>query len=516
MSGRTVPNVAPDSASTISGPPEVSPSVQLIRDIASYTHDPLGFVQYVFPWGKKDLEGHEGPRTWQKDILTVIGKHLRNSKTRFTALRIAVASGKGIGKTALIAMITNWGMSTCEDCRIVLMANTGTQLATKTAPEVQRWFRMAINRFWWTITSTAVFSKLTDRIKTWRADFLTWSIENPEASAGLHNRGRRIIVVVDEASTIPKPIWDVIEGFLTDEQTELIVVAFGNPTENTGEFREFFGKKKHRWVTRQIDSRTVEGTNKEQIAKWVEDEGEDSDFVRIWVKGQFPRFGSFQFISSESVEKCRKYKANGFEVLPKFLTVDVARFGDDETVIAVRQGRKFRILEKQCGWDTFQTTSKVIEWIGLESPDGVIVDSDGLGAGVFDNLNHRGYGKNLYEFHGGETPDDPNKYFNKRAEVWGKMRDALKAGMEIPDDPELADQLTGIRYKYSSDQKIQLERKDEMKLRGLMSPDQGDACAMSYSVVIQVATPEEKEFENRLTGGPMQTRKFGSSTGWMR
>lgn len=494
--------------------PEVSPTLQLIRKIGSYRLDPLGFVIYAFPWGKKDLEGHDGPRAWQEDILDVIGKHLRNPKTRCDALRIAVASGKGIGKTALIAMIACWGMSTCADARVVMFANTGPQLASKTSPEVQRWFRIAINRFWWTVTATAIFSKLTDRIKTWRTDFLTWSLENPEASAGLHNRGRRIIVIVDEASAIPKPIWDVIEGFLTDEETELIVLAFGNPTENTGEFREFFGRKKHRWVTRQIDARQVEGTNKEQIAKWIEDEGDDSDFVRIWVKGEFPRFGSFQFISSESVEKCRKYKANGYEGLPKVMSCDVARFGDDETVIAMRQGRKFRVLEKQRGWDTFQTTSKVIEWIGIEQPDGIVIDGDGLGAGVVDNLNHRGFGERVYEFHGGEGADDSNKYFNRRAECWGRMRDALKASMEIPDDPELADQLTGIRYAYSADQKIQLEKKETMKLRGLMSPDQGDSLAMSYSIVLQLQRPEEKDFTDRLAG--IGQRRVGTETGWMR
>jgi hypothetical protein len=495
--------------------PELSPTDQLIEDIAGFTFDPLGFVKYIFPWGTGDLERQQGPRVWQKEILTTIGNHMRNPETRNIALRIAVASGKGIGKSALIAMIVNWGLSTCEDCRIVIMANTGTQLATKTAPEVQKWFRLAINRFFWEITSTAIYSRIPERVKTWRADFLTWSEENPEASAGLHNRGKRIIVVVDEASVIPKPIWDVIEGYLTDEETQLLVIAFGNPTENTGEFREFFGSKKHRWVTRQIDARKVEGTNKEQIAKWIEDEGEDSDFVRIWVKGEFPRFGTFQFISSEAVEKCRKYKASGFESLPKVMTVDVARFGDDETVIACRQGRKFRILEKQRGWDTFQTTAKVIEWIGMEVPDAVIVDADGIGAGVFDNLNHRGFGKNLYEFHGGETPIETNKYFNKRAECWGLMKAAITAGMEIPDTAEIADQLTGIRYSYSNDQKIQLEKKDSMKLRGLMSPDVGDACAMSYSVVLQAQSQEEKEYQERVIG-PMGLRRFGSETGWMR
>src|ERR1039458_1186404 len=88
---------------------------------------------------------------------------------------------------------------------------------------------------------------------------------------------------------------------MTDENTEIIWLAFGNPTQNTGRFRECFGKFKHRWKTFQIDSRTVEGTNKEQINKWIDDYGEDSDFVRVRVRGEFPRAGSSQFIASDVV-----------------------------------------------------------------------------------------------------------------------------------------------------------------------------------------------------------------------
>src|SRR5258708_32775304 len=117
----------------------VSPGLQLIRDIASFTVDPLGFVKYTFPCGKKDLVHSTGPKEWQKEILSYIGNQLQNKQTRFNPIRIAVASGKGIGKSALIGMLVNWGMSTCEDCRIIITANTGGQLATKTAPEVQNW-----------------------------------------------------------------------------------------------------------------------------------------------------------------------------------------------------------------------------------------------------------------------------------------------------------------------------------------------------------------------------------------
>jgi len=493
----------------------VSPAVQLIRDIASFTVDPLGFVRYTFPWGKRDLSHRNGPKKWQERILASIGTHLQNPATRFTTKRIAVASGKGIGKSAFIGMLGNWAMSTCEDCRIVITANTGGQLSTKTVPETQKWYKLAINKHWWNVAATSISSRVREHDKLWRTDFIPWSANNPEAFAGLHNQGKRIVFIMDEASAIDDVIWKTAEGFFTDSQTEMIWIAFGNPTLNTGAFFECFGKNKHRWETYQIDSREVEDTNKEEIAKWVTDEGEDSDFVRIWVKGEFPRFGSFQFISSDSVETCRKYKAQAYDHLPKILSCDVARFGEDESVIALRQGRRFRVLEKHRGWDVVQTANKVIEWRKLESPDAIVVDGDGIGAGVVDTLANRGYTKNLIEFHGNATPDDQNKYYNKRAEVWGLMRDALAVGMEIPDDAALADQLTSIRYSYSNDQKIMLEKKESLKLRGYSSPDLGDAFAMSFAVQLLAARPEEAEFAKNLVK-PFDGWRSGQEHGWLR
>jgi len=230
--------------------------------------DPLGFVRFVYPWDEGELKGHPGPRVWQADILGVIRDHLQNPDTRFTPLLIAVASGHGIGKSAGIGQIMNWGMSTCEDCRIVVTANTDTQLRTKTWPEVKKWFRLAINSHWFEPTATAIYVKDPEH-KDWRADAIPWSENNTEAFAGLHNMGKRIIVIMDEASSVSDKIWEVIMGALTDADTEIIFIAYGNPTRATGRFRECFRKFKHRWVTRQIDSRDVEGTNKVEVPQPV-------------------------------------------------------------------------------------------------------------------------------------------------------------------------------------------------------------------------------------------------------
>jgi hypothetical protein len=240
----------------------------------------------------------------------------------------------------------------------------------------------------------------------------------------------------------------VAEGAMTDEDTEIIWIAFGNPTRNTGRFRECFGRFAHRWKRHQIDSRTVEGTNKEQINNWIKDYGEDSDFVRVRVRGEFPRAGSNQFISADAVADCRKYKAEGYEKLPKVASLDVARFGDDQSVLGDRQGRKARIWKKWRGLDTVQLAERVIEYLQKEKPDALVVDGDGIGAGVIDHLRHRGFTDKVFEFHGGATPNDQAMYFNRRAEIWGAMRDWVNAGAEIPDDPELATDLTGPEYGF--------------------------------------------------------------------
>jgi hypothetical protein len=477
--------------------------LQLAEDVAQYTHDPSGFARYAYEWGEGQLEGHKGPREWQENINREIAEHFKNKATRHQPLWIAVSSGHGIGKSAQIGMLVNWAMSTCEMCKVVVTAGTGVQLATKTVPEVSKWNRLSITSAWWEVLAQSIKFKSAKLKDSWRADFVTWSEQNTEPFAGLHNLRKRILLVFDEASAIADKVWEVAEGAMTDEDTEIIWIAFGNPTRNTGRFRECFGRFAHRWKRHQIDSRTVEGTNKEQINNWIKDYGEDSDFVRVRVRGEFPRAGSNQFISADAVADCRKYKAEGYEKLPKIASLDVARFGDDQSVLGDRQGRKARIWKKWRGLDTVQLAERVIEYLQKEKPDALVVDGDGIGAGVIDHLRHRGFTDKVFEFHGGATPNDQAMYFNRRAEIWGAMRDWVNAGAEIPDDPELATDLTGPEYGFSAKQQIQLERKEDMKKRGLASPDCGDMLAMTFAV--KVAPKRVQEAAPRRT----------SPHGWM-
>lgn len=484
----------------------VSPiQAEFARDIAGFTHNPLAFAKYAFPWGSKGLADSQGPREWQTRILDQVGQHLRNPATRHQPCQIAISSGHGIGKSALISMIINWALSTCEEAKVVVTAGTGDQLRTKTVPEVSKWFHQALNQNWWDVQAKSIRFNSAKLQAVWRADFITWSEHNTDAFAGLHNKGKRILLVFDEASAIGNKVWEVAEGALTDENTEIIWLAFGNPTQSTGRFRSCFGQFSKYWKTFQIDSRQVEGTNKEQYKRWLESYGEDSDFFRVRVRGEFPRSGTNQFIAPDVVAQCRKYRAEGYQGLPKILGVDVARFGDDKTVIMLRQGRKATLLGKYRGLDTAQVAAHVDDFIQKENPDAVVVDSDGIGAPVFDQLKFRGYGRLAVEYHGGKPAHKVAAYFNRRAEIWGLMRDWLMAGAEIPDDPELEMELTAPEYGFSPQSQVQLEKKDDMKARmpELGSPDCGDALAMTFAVNI-LAKPVE-----------IMSEPYGGSDGWM-
>lgn len=468
----------------------ISVEERLVRWVGKCRHDPLSFVRGAYQWGQGDLKDSAGPRAWQAETLTDIGDHLSNPETRYKPLLLAVASGHGVGKSSLISMVINWALSTCADTRIIITANTETQLRTKTWPEVSKWVRNSITAHWFRTTATAVIAKDDGHDRLWRADAIPWSETNTEAFAGLHNKGRRIILIFDEASSISDAIWEVAEGALTDEDTEIIWLAFGNPTRNTGRFRECFGRLRHRWKTRQLDSRTVTGTNKALIDEWVDDYGEDSDFVRVRVRGEFPRAGSMQFIASDVAEAARKREPAAYLSDPVIMGVDVARFGDDETVIVVRRGRDASSVPwvKLRGVDTMGVAAKVMEMVNIHKPDAIFVDGGGVGGGVIDRLRMLQQPVIEVQFGGSadralSTLSGQVVYANKRAEMWGYMRDWLPGGA-IPDEAALADQLIGVEYGYvmrEGRDAIMLESKKDMKKRGLSSPDQADALALTFA-----------------------------------
>lgn len=464
-----------------------------------YQRDPLGFVLAIYPWGEGELANATGPRQWHIDALTDIGVRLRRGYEPGQALMPvlkSIASGHGCGKTALHSWIGWWALSTCPHTKVRTTANTATQLKSTSVPEAAKWAALALNKDWFRADGMQIVAADPRYRLTWRWDFVTWSPTNTEAFAGLHNKGRRVVMLFDEASGIPPKVWAPAEGILTDEATEIIWLVTGNPTQPEGRFFECFGKERARWHGVQIDSRMVEGTNKALLDEWIASYGEDSDFSRVRVRGIFPRAGVRQFISRELADNAAANEAIPLPSDPLLIGVDVARSGNAQSVIAIRKGRDARSWpwKKFRGIDTMQLASVVAETARELSADMVFVDEGGMGAGVVDrlrqlNINVIGVqfgGKASRTAVGGNPSLARVKYANKRAEIWGFMREWLEGGA-IPQDEELLSDLAGPQYGFNARDEIQLERKEDMEKRGLASPDVADALATTFAEPVEPA-----------------------------
>ena len=455
---------------------------ELIEALGALTHDPLAFVYFAYPWGEPGtpLENMEGPDEWQIQILKDIGEQLKKGKSLQNAIQEAVASGHGIGKSALISWLIHFAISTHENTRGVVTANTEGQLRTKTWPELSKWHNMFIAKDLFTYTATAIFCSDKDYEKTWRIDAIPWSKNSPESFAGLHNQGNRILVLFDEASAIDDVIWEVTEGALTDANTEIIWCAFGNPTRNSGRFRECFRKYRKFWNTYQIDSRTVKISNKAKIEEWLEAYGEDSDFFKVRVRGVFPSASDLQFISTEIADKAQKqsYKLGAFDHLPVIIGVDPAWTGSDSLEIVMRQGYYMKSLASiPKNDDDWRMAQLIAQFEDEYKADAVFIDM-GYGTGIYSIGKQLGRKWRLIEF-GGKSPND--MYLNMRAYMWGEMKEWLKEGGSIPNEQGLYDDLVGPEAIIDKNGRIQLESKKDMKERGLPSPNKGDALALTFA-----------------------------------
>lgn len=490
----------------------MNPDQRLAEEMVKCYADPLRFVMLAFPWDTDPAlqlvklpepwsfiyNSEYGPDAWACELLDSIGAAVRergfDGVNAVDPIQFAVSSGHGIGKSAMAAWLVLWIMSTRAFSKGVVTANTGEQLATKTWSGVASWLSRCVTGHWFTITTGKGAMRLTHKVHpdSWRVDAQTSREENSESFAGLHAANSSPWYLFDEASAIPTKIWEVAEGGKTDGSP--FHFAFGNPTRNTGAFADCFGKHRHRWNTRQIDSRTVAITNKATLDGWVRDYGENSDFVKVRVRGVFPNASSLQFIPRELVDAAMARPApdERHHGRTAAVGVDVARFGDDQSVIRTRIGRNGDAVpvKRYRELDTMQLAAKVGEHIDYLRSLGlqvvVFVDGGGVGGGVVDRLRQLNH--DVIEVQFGGKADDSRKYLNKRAEMWGRVKEWLAIGCLAKDEMLVTD-LTNVEYQYTTADQIQLESKEHMKQRGLPSPDDGDALALTFAFPVPEHAP---------------------------
>lgn len=460
--------------------------------------DPLAFVMFAFPWGKKGtlLENHKGPRRWQVEELNAIKTFIQIGRQTIVGgdlppvYQAAVAAGRGVGKSALVSWIVLWMMSTRPGSTTVVTANTEAQLSTKTWAELGRWHTMSVNAHWFERTALSLTPEpwYAKAVKDWKkvdtayyyAKAQLWSKDNPDSFAGAHNELGELYLF-DEASGIADAIWSITEAIYTERILDRYWFAFGNPRHNTGAFFECFHKHRDFWKHRQIDARTVEGTDPALYEKIISKYGADSIEARVEVYGQFPDTDANQFIGRSLVEAAAKRELNTDDYAGLIMGVDPARYGDDNTRIVFRRGRDARSIpsvKMRKASDT-DKLHKCIELIDKYNPDAVCIDS-GNGTAIIDGLKDLKY-QGVHEIAFGGSSPAP-EYANMRTYIWAEMRDWLGGGC-VPDDQDLHNDLVGPNYSFQGQSdKIILEPKERMKARGLASPDFGDALACTFAV----------------------------------
>ena len=473
---------------------------QLIHQMMAFRDDPLAFVMFVFPWGQPNtpLENHTGPRKWQLDALIQIRDHIKANNIKVTQgeipslMKMARASGRGIGKSAFLAWVALWLFSCLPSSTIVVSANTEQQLKSTTFPEIRKWATMSVNNRWYEHQTMSLKPAewLAELLKDttgfddayWYIQARLWSEEAPDAYAGVHSQ-MGMAVLFDEGSGIPGCIWPVAQGYFTDQTTHRFWIVISNPRNPSGEFFECFHGNRDQWNHETIDGRSVEENDHGIYDNVIRQYGEDSDQARVEVYGQFPRQGDYQFISRGQVDDAIAREPIPDPGAALVMGVDPARYGDDSAVIAYRYGRdateiKFEAY-KSCS--IVELSEHVARAMDKYKPDAVFVEGDGVGGGVVDIL--KGSGFRITEVKTGGGAEDKDMYANHRTEMWGRMRDWLPSAT-IPNHTGLVEDLCAPMYDFTLKGQLKLEPKEKMKKRGHASPDYGDALAMTFSKTI--------------------------------
>lgn len=459
---------------------------QALATLREWIRSPTRFVQRAL--GCTSIE------PWQAAVLQDIeaGHH-----------RIAIRSGHGVGKSALLSWLVLWFLCTRYPCKIGCTAPTNHQLEDILWPEIAYWhgklpegLRNELKLGGLSLEHTRAPDLAFARGRTARP-------EQPEAIAGLHSPNTMILV--DEASGVDDRIFEAGAGSLSTPGA--IAVLTGNPTRLQGWFHDAFNRPGFcdRWRHHSVSSEDVPRAS-HHIADIVARYGRDSNAYRIRVLGQFPTTEDDSVISLQACEDAIKRAATVEPVLhlAPIWGLDVARFGDDRTALARRQGN--RLLAPVASWrmrDTMQTAYIVKDAFDActedEKPARIYVDVIGIGAGVVDRL--RELGLPVTGINVGEAAPANDRYNRFRDELWFRGREWLANGI-LCEDRNLIAELVAPRYSYSATGKIIVERKEDLKERGMPSPDLADAFLLTMAGGEHRRAAPQKEQRYRRSGKP--------------
>ena len=489
--------------------------------------DLLKFVLYVYPWGVEGtpLVNVKGPRRWQAEDLDEVSQHVKDNRGRVERGEVpkvffkSTVSGRGPGKSALVSWLEWWFQSTRIGSTVIVTANGEPQLRSRTWPEIGKWATLAVNSHWFEYQATslrpagwfadAVREDLKIDCGYYYAQAQLWREEAPDAFAGAHN-DNGLMVEMDEASGIVAPIWTVTEGFFTAPCMDRFWFVFSNGRRNSGPFYDTHHRYAGQWRRRQLDSRTVEGTDPATYQRIIDMHGADSDEARVEVYGQFPDQGDMQFIPREYVLGAQKREVVEDRGAALMMGVDLSRGRKDKSVIRFRRGRDARTIPaRRCmERDAVKLADWIAQAINEEDPDGVCIDGGDIGGAVCDMLKHRKY--RVHEILFGSSSSDP-VWDDKATEMWAAMRSWLPSGA-IDNDLGLESDLVSREKRRVGKQgeRTRLESKDDLRDRGLNSPDDGDSLALTWGVIMarRDARSGRRSRESRIAQG-VEEHQFG-------
>lgn len=384
---------------------------------------------------------------------------------------VGVSSGHGIGKSTMTAVLIIWWMATRPDCRVVVTSNTATQLRTRTWSSVAEVLNKCLVKSWFEYTATKLVKKGSE--DTWFTICNTWSDNNFESFQGIH--AESVLMIFDEASSIPSGLFEVAEGALTTRDCK--AVMFGNPTRTTGYFYDKLNKET-KWFPLEIDSRQSKWTNKLKLQEWLNEHGEDSDFFRVRVCGKFPKQTSSTLINPHTVDNSIGWGTDKTSHV-KVLGIDVAR-ENDSMVLTLRVGDHVAdIVEYRGNPDNVDMTIAALDKeFGL---DYIVYDSTGHGSWFGTQFKNINLNAQLIAVNFSESSTDP-RYSNKRTEMYGKVNDYLKFGGKITDNKFLIEDLKVQEYNYDQKNRFALVKKDIIKKEIGRSPDFGDSFALTMMI----------------------------------
>lgn len=430
--------------------------------LKSYQTDPVKFVENVLK---------VKPDPWQAELMEQVAQGTR---------KISVRSGHGTGKSTVASWTILWYFLTKHPCKIVLTAPTSSQLFDALFSEVKSWVKKLPDALQNLLEVTSDRIVLIPAPQDKFISVRTSRAEVPEAMAGIHSAN--VLLVVDEASGIPEQVFEAAAGSMSAESA--CTIMLGNPVRTSGTFYESHHRLKSEWYTMHVSCVDSPRVSKEFVKEMAIRYGEDSSAFNVRVLGEFPKTDDETIISLALVEDAQVRDVQMSEFTPKIWGLDVARFGTDHSVLAERQGTIVNFIESWKGKDLMQLTglvhAKYNELIPSQQPVEILVDSIGLGSGVVDRLKELGLpvrGINV-----AESPSMRSQYVNLRAELWFRMKEWLEArDCKLPKDEQLFSELVAPRYSFTSVGKLKVESKQEMKKRGLPSPDRADAVILTLA-----------------------------------